>query len=292
MFRLLFMLLALAPLALTAAEPLIVTTILPETYLVKRIIGAAPIRVLNLLPAGQSPHDYQLTPRDLALISQASAWFTIGLPFENALSDRLAGNIKIFPAQEGVKFLSFDETSDGAAHSHNDEDHDDDDDDHDHAGMDPHIWLDPTRAQKIAENLRDGLSEIFPAQQAVFTQNAESLIADLQKLDQELARDLAPWRGKKIIVYHPAFGYFCARYGITQVPIELGGKSPSAAWLGKVIATMRAENIKTVFVQPQFNRAGAQAAIAPLGGTLTEFDPLPENYLEYLRQIGKVIAGK
>jgi zinc transport system substrate-binding protein len=103
---------------------------------------------------------------------------------------------------------------------------------------------------------------------------------------------LAPLRDKKIIVYHPAFGYFCDRYGITQVPIELHGQTPSAAWVAKVIALMQAEKITTIFVQPQFNRAGAEAAIAPLGGTLTEFDPLPGDYVKYLQARGKIIAEK
>ena len=153
------------------------------------------------------------------------------------------------------------------------------------------MWLDPARARTIVKNVAAGLSEIFPEHAAVFGKNAAKLDQDLAALDRELAAALAPLKGKKIIVYHPAFGYFCARYGLTQLPIELDGRSPSAAWMAKVISVAKRENIKTLFVQPQFNAGSARTAAAAIGGKVVEFDPLPADYLGYLRTLPARLTG-
>lgn len=151
--------------------------------------------------------------------------------------------------------------------------------------MDPHVWLDPLRAVTIAENIRDAFSKAWPENRETYARNTAKLVADLRELDKELQTALAPEKGKKIIVFHPAFGYFCGRYGLTQLPIELDGRAPSAAWLGQVIRTAKAENIKVVFVQPQFNTAAAQTAARAINGTVAEFDALPADYPGYLRQL-------
>ncbi|MBP5233292.1 MAG: zinc ABC transporter substrate-binding protein [Planctomycetes bacterium] len=305
---------------LAEEKPVVISTIPPLNSLTAAVAGDA-VRCISLLPPGKSPHDYALSPLDLANLSQARAWFTIGLPLEKPLRERLAARpqLRIVDAAAGIARIPMA----GDADDKHDDKHDDKDDGHDehehhdahdghdahdqhdeheghHAhhhhhhgddGMDPHLWLDPVRARALVKNVAAGLSEICPERAAAFRANAAKLDQELAALDQGLAAALAPLKGKKIIVYHPAFGYFCARYGLTQLPIELDGRAPSAAWMAKVISVAKRENIKTLFVQPQFNAGSARNAAAAIGGKVVEFDPLPADYLGYLRSLPARLTG-
>ena len=50
---------------------------------------------------------------------------------------------------------------------------------------DPHIWLDPARAQQMVDNLTAGLTAVYPEHEAAFAENATVLKARLQALDEE-----------------------------------------------------------------------------------------------------------
>ena len=47
-------------------------------------------------------------------------------------------------------------------------------------GTDPHIWLDPARAQQMVDNLTAGLTAVYPEHEAAFAENATVLKARLQ----------------------------------------------------------------------------------------------------------------
>mgnify|MGYP002062966515 CR=1 FL=1 len=51
---------------------------------------------------------------------------------------------------------------------------------------------------------------------------------DLARLDTRITALLAPYRGRPIFVFHPAFGYFADSYGLEQVAVEHGAKEPGA----------------------------------------------------------------
>lgn len=284
--------------AAAAEKPLVVTTILPVRDFAAQIAGGTA-ECVSLLPASKSPHDYAFTPADIARLAKARAWFTIGLPLEAPLRSRIVAahpRLAIIPGDAGIKRLPMsascehghhaDSPAEDAAEEHGTENSAA----HRHsaaAGADPHLWLDPLRAVQICRNLCAGLIAVFPENKELYEKNTAALIEKLELLNRDLQTALAPLKGKKIIVYHPAFGYFCERYGITQMPIELDGKAPSAAWLGQVISTAKAENIKVIFVQPQFSAGSAQTAAAAIGGKAVEFDALPADYLSYLRTVAE-----
>lgn len=73
--------------------PVVAVSILPQSYFVERISGGT-VRSLVIVGAGQSPHSYEPTPRQLADLAQASAWFTVGVEFEHALEPKIAGSIR------------------------------------------------------------------------------------------------------------------------------------------------------------------------------------------------------
>src|SRR5512140_3522486 len=66
----------------------VVVSILPQVDFVQRI-GGGLVAVEPLVGAGQSPHTYEPTPRQLDALAQARIYFTIGIDFEIPLVPRV-----------------------------------------------------------------------------------------------------------------------------------------------------------------------------------------------------------
>ena len=90
------------------------------------------------------------------------------------------------------------------------------------------------------------------------------------------------------MVFHPAWGYFAHAYGLEQVPIEIEGKNPKPAQLEALIALAREQQIRVVFVQPQFSVKRAELVAREIGGQVAFADPLALDWLNNLQEV----AGK
>ncbi|OYY54966.1 MAG: ABC transporter substrate-binding protein, partial [Halothiobacillus sp. 28-55-5] len=77
---------------------------------------------------------------------------------------------------------------------------------------------------------------------------------------------------------HPAFGYFAAAYGLTQVPIEVEGKEPGPKQLAELIDFAKKNDIKVVFIEPQFAQKAAKTIADAIGGEVVTIDPLQEDW--------------
>jgi zinc transport system substrate-binding protein len=147
---------------------------------------------------------------------------------------------------------------------------------------DPHIWLDPELVKIQASTIAAALSQLDPVHAAEYKKNLQALAADLDRVNAELAAALAPLKGKSFMVYHPAFGYFAAAYGLKQVAVESEGKEPSAKELADLIDRAKQEQVKVIFVEPQFSKKSAAAVAAAVGATVVAMDPLAPDYLHNL----------
>ena len=266
-----------------SAEPLkVVVSILPEKYFVERIGGEA-VEVEVLVPPGMSPHSYQPQARQMVFLSRADLYFRIGVPFENAMMPKIADHFagRMVDLRDGITLLHAD-----AHHHHEDEE----DGDSEEEEFDPHFWLNPLYAMKFARSIADAMSELHPENRAEFETRRDALNEDLQMLDQKLSTILEPFRGRELLVFHPAWGYFAARYGLHQVAIQHEGKAPGAKHLGELIRNKDESALPLLLVQPQFDHRVAQAIATELGMKIVEADPLAEDYLANLQQLASVIA--
>jgi zinc transport system substrate-binding protein len=93
------------------------------------------------------------------------------------------------------------------------------------------------------------------------------------------------------MVYHPAWGYFAADYGLIQLPVQVGGTDPSARELAALIDLAVAENIRVIFVQPTFSTANAQAIAQEIGGEVVRVDPLARDWLTNLEIVADAFAS-
>jgi zinc transport system substrate-binding protein len=195
---------------------------------------------------------------------------------------------------------------DDHANDHDDDDYDDhedhddhddhaDHDEHNHAAgaVDPHLWLDPVNASLWLNAISDVLGQIDPENSALYAANASKAQADLSDLQASIQTELTPLQGRPFAVFHDAYHYFEARFGVeASAALSLSdGSAPSAARLAEVRDVVQSVNAVCVFTEPQFN-PGLVAALTegssmksapldPLGATLT---PGPALY-------GAVIQG-
>ena len=262
-------------------------SILPQSYFLERI-GGDRVRVEVLVGEGQSPHTYEPTPKQMARLSEARALFLIGVGFEKGLMKKIGQShrsLVIVETQKGVPYrylAGHDHRNDGHGHGN------------DRAGKragtpDPHIWMSPKLVQIQARNIHDALCRLDPAHKQQYATNLKAFLNELDRVDARIARSLAPVRGQKMYVFHPAFGYFADAYGLVQVPIEIEGKEPGARQLADLIDRARADGVRVIFVQPQFSGNSASVVAKAIGGTVIPINPLSKEYLANLENIASAV---
>ena len=67
-----------------------------------------------------------------------------------------------------------------------------------------------------------------------------------------------------------------------QIAIEVEGKEPSMKELKMVYDKARKNNIRTIFVQPQFSKRITQTIARELGAKVAIADPLSSNWAQNL----------
>ncbi|VVS91800.1 metal ABC transporter solute-binding protein, Zn/Mn family [Desulfoluna spongiiphila] len=266
-------------------------SIAPQKAFVERI-GGDRVEVKVLLSPGESPAMYRPKPSKVASLAEADLFFRMGLPYETHLMPKItsmAGDLKVVDTRKGVPMLSMTEHHHDKEHGGHD--HHDHHNHHDtHEGMDPHIWLDPMRVQIQAVTMRDALIALDPSGRAVYEAGCKALINELDALHGQISKALAPLAGETLYVFHPAFGYFADAYGLVQKAVEVEGKSPKGKALAGYIGQARADGVRVIFVQPQFDRHTAEKVAAAIGGAVVPLDPLAGDYFGNLREMADKVS--
>lgn len=262
------------------ARPTVFVSIEPQAYFAERVAGGRA-RVEVLVPPGQSPATYEPTPAQMAALAGADVFFRIGVPFEAGLMARIGESmpqLNVVDTRLGVPLRSFAEHGDpheaGGAH--------------DHGGDDPHIWLAPRLVEIQAGTIAGELARLDPAHADGYEANRVAFVEELRALHDELAGILP--RGATITVFHPSWGYLCDEFGLTQVAIEVEGKEPAPRQLQQMIDDARARQVSTIFVEPQFSSASAQAIAREIGAQVVPIDPLARDWAANLRDVAHAIA--
>lgn len=269
-FRIVLMLvLGMAAPSIFAASPIdVAVSIPPQKYFVQ-MIGGNHVTVEVLVPANAEPETYEPTPRQITRLSKADLYMKIGVPLEKSWLERFKAanpSMIIVDTARGIQRMPM------VAH-----------DDHRKAsagGLDPHIWLSPVLVRIQAMNIRDALIDADPDHAADYRQGYARLARKIDQVDNDILQSLVdhPLSQTRFIVFHPAFGYFAAAYGLTQVPIEIEGKEPGPRQLGELIDFAKKNGIKVVFIEPQFAQKAAQTIAESIGGEVVTIDPLQEDW--------------
>lgn len=251
-----------------------VVTIEPLAFLAKRLVpDGPPVRVL--VGPGRSPDTYEPSPQQLTEVARARRIFALGFAFERTLAKKLAASgqgPQVVDLQKGLALRREEEGE--------------------HAGQaDPHVWLDPRNMAKMAKTMAMALDALDPGPDPGLDRRLAELLRELAHLDEEIGRLLAPLKGQRLYVFHDAFGYFCERYGLSQVALAQGGKEPGGSGLKRFIEQARADRARAIYVQPQFSRRAAETVATELGAAVVWLDPLDRRYPDMLRRMAHAIVA-
>ncbi|HEO70747.1 MAG TPA: ABC transporter substrate-binding protein [Candidatus Hydrogenedentes bacterium] len=253
-------------------------TIAPLAGLVERI-GDKHVAVEVLLKPGESPVTYEPSARQMVSLGEADILFRIGVPFEGTLIPKIEGTmggVRVIDARRGVELRRI------VGHEHEGHLHDE--------GPDPHVWLGPSQLSLIAQNIANALGEADAEHQEEYEARLLSFLEEASEVDRRVRKLLRSLKGGTLFVFHPAFGYFADAYGLKQVAIEAGGKSPTPRQLEVLIDEAKALGARVVFVQPQFDPKSAEAVAQALGGQVVPLDSLGRDPLEQIERIAETIT--
>lgn len=147
---------------------------------------------------------------------------------------------------------------------------------HAHAGEhDMHLWLDPRNAAAMTRAIVATLADADPANADRYIENGAALEARLAALDERLAAELAPVRDQPFIVFHDAYQYFDARYGLDAVgAITVSpDRAPGAARIQEVRDILAERGAVCVFTEPQFEPRVVSRLVEDTGVRTGVLDP-------------------
>ena len=282
--------------ASSASAQLRVVATTPDLASVAREIGGDRVSVVALAKPTEDPHYVDAKPSHIVTLNRADALIEGGaelelgwLPplLENSRNSKIsAGAPGRIVASEGVKMLevptSFDRSK-GDVHSLGN----------------PHFMIDPVTVRIIARNIAGHFAQIDPKNAATYNGNLSRFNTKLVAKYADWQKQLAPYRGARIVTYHKDFVYLAQRFGLTIVD-ELEPKpgiAPSPAHLAQVIGKMKSSNAKVILVQPFQNRKTAETVARQTGATVLDISQQPgavpntTTYFDLMDNIVKTLAG-
>ena len=211
-------------------------------------IGGDKVKVMDMVPAGTEPHDWEPAATDIKNLEDADVFVYSGAGMEHWVSTVLA-------SLENRNLVSV-EASDGQ--------------------YDPHVWLSPLNAKKEMENIKDAFVKADPNNQSYYEANYTEYAAKFDQLDQEYRDTISGLTNKNIVVAHEAFGYLCDAYGLKQVGIE--GLSPDSepdpAKMAEVIDFVRENHVKVIFFEELVSPKVAETIAYETGASAEMLNPL------------------
>jgi zinc transport system substrate-binding protein len=275
--------------AAALAAPKVMASIVPVHALVAGVMEG--VGVPSLLLSGQnSEHQASYSPAQLSALADADVVFIIGGGLELKLEQLSGGEVvkgRRFIELSGADALTRRKIRDGGVWEPHEAHHDGDEHGHDAdagqaepapgvAAFDPHLWLDPANAQVMVATIAAALAKVDAANAKHYEANARKLTAELAVLVGEIDAVLTPVKNRPFVVFHDAFHYFEARFGLMGVGSisDFSANAPSAQRLKEVRDRIAAVDAVCVFREPQFSDAAVATVIEGTDTRSGVLDPI------------------
>lgn len=262
---------------------IITVSIAPFKYFVEAIAGGN-FTVNVMVPSGANPHIYEPFPEQLSNLRRSAAYISNGyLGFEITWLDRF------YEMNRKMKKLNLGNSIDPILAEHHDEDH--------HLEIaDPHYWVSPLCAMKMASSVRDLLIELDRDNMEFYDKNYNIFLDRILEVDS-MAKELSSSRGgKAFMIYHPNLAYLARDYGLEEISVENEGKEPDPARLMGLIDRARNDSLMVILVQREYDTKNARVVADEVGASVIVIDPLSEDWYSSTTEIIKILedsfAGK
>lgn len=226
-------------------------------------VGGDHVAVSSLVGPDSDSHVFSPSPADARKLAEADLVVFNGLQLEGWMKRLLAaGNYRgvTVTASDGIAPLAFS----GA------------DGDHGQGDLDPHAWLDVTRAEQYVVNIRDGLVKVDPQHAEDYRTAAQRYLEALDALDSEIRELMSaiPAEQRTVVSGHASFAYFGAAYDVRFLsPVGLNtAAEPAAAEFARLVDFIEDNQVPALFheniASPALIRQLAEEADLPVAGTL------------------------
>lgn len=255
-------------LALAQAGTLTVFVSIPPQEFIVEKIGGNYVNVNVILPPGQSPETFEPSPKQLEDLSAADIYFLIDVPFEKIWTEKI---------REVNRRMKMVRTIDVAENNVS-------------VDLDPHVWTSPANMKKIAKTIRDALVREDMDRSNYYEENYKQLLNMLDELDNYIKEKLSTRRTDYFIVSHASWGFFARDYGLKQIALETEGREAGPRSLARVLNITNEQEIRTLFVQAQYNTPVIKALAREIHGNVEMLDPLAGDYIENMMEVTDKIA--
>ena len=237
----------------------VIATLFPQYDFVRQIAGDKAT-VSLLLPPGTESHTFEPSPKNIVDTQKAGVFIYTG-EFMEPWADRIIkgssdSGVVIVDASKGIELMDENELAHGDVNEedeHEDEEENHSHEDGNHGGKDPHIWLDPTNAIKMVENILEGLVQADSKNESFYRENAEAYKKKLMELDEKFTEAFSKVKSKKIIYGgHFAFGYFAKRYGLDYISPYKGfapDAEPNPQRIAELVRNMEESGSKFIYYE-------------------------------------------
>jgi zinc/manganese transport system substrate-binding protein len=261
----LVMLLFLGLAGTVRADPLRVVTSIETFASLARAVGGANVSVEALARGYQDPHFVEAKPNLLVPLSKADLLVYAGLDLEIGWLPPLVQGSRNPRIQAGAKgnldastaIDVLDVPAGKVDRSQGDI----------HPRGNPHYWLPPLNALKVAKEIAARLKELDPSHGADYDANLQSFGAQLKSKSADWSRKAASLRGLKVVPYHKSWTYVSDWLGLREMGyVELKpGIQPDPKHLAELILRMKAESVRALLIESFYNR-GIAGQVAEAAG--------------------------
>jgi len=233
-------------------------TILPQKYVVKAI-GGDKVKINVMVPEGSSPATYSPNFKQLKEVKNSEIYFSIGVPFDKKYLNKVK---EVNPSIETVDFGKWIKKQNN----------------------NPHIWLSPALLMLEAKTVLNTLIKKDFKNKDFYIKNYLHYIGVLSRLEQK-GFSIGQ---KSFITFHPSFFYFAKDFMLEEIAIQKEGKSPSFAYLAKIIKQAKQHNVKTVIISPEFPTKYAKIVAQKINAKVVVISPL-QNPLNTIKELIKAL---
>ncbi|MEO5568115.1 MAG: metal ABC transporter substrate-binding protein [Gemmatimonadaceae bacterium] len=258
-----------------AAQLRVVTTT-TDLHAIAHEVGGDKITAIHISEGYQDPHYVEAKPSFVLKLRNADVFAFVGLDLEVGWLPLLidgSRNARIRPGAAGSIDMSkavevIDVPSGNVDRSQGDV----------HTMGNPHYWLDPDNARKIAHRFKEKFSELDPKNAAVYDRNAQAFDAKLDAAAKTWAPLLAQIKGKPVVAWHTSWRYFAeyTKMNIVAFMEPKPGVPPSPGHLASVIATVKRTGAKVIIMEPFYDRKTADVVAKQTGITVLQIPPSVE----------------
>ena len=209
--------------------------------------------VRQILRPNSDPHEYEPRPSDVRAIAGAAVILRSG----GDLDDWLDGVVRNAGSNAETTTLI-----DAVSTRRGD------------GGVDPHWWQDPRNSIAAVRRIRDAMIAADPGGRSQYTANAGAYVTRLRALDGAIAACMRsiPARQRRLVTDHDALGYYADRYAIevigTVIPALSTQAQASAGEVARLVRTIRATGVRTIFPESSANARLARAVARDAGATV------------------------